>query len=93
MQSLKITRATGEVHICEITPVIEVEFETYHQGGYRKIFREQERQTDLYWLAHACLKRVRPPIVPSIPVFGDEFLMDLKSVEVVDDGDDASKNG
>lgn len=92
MQSLKITRATGEVYECEITPVIEVEFETYHHGGYRKIFRENEKQTDLYWLAHACLKRVRPTIDPPIGVFGDPFLETLKRVEVTDDGDDVSKN-
>ena len=92
MQSLKITMIDGKEYVCQITPFLEVEFETYHRGGYRKIFREEEKQTDLYWLAHACLKQVRPPVEPTVPVFGDDFLKSLKVVEVIPEEAD-SPNG
>jgi hypothetical protein len=79
MARLKITRASGEV-VLSITPVVEYAFEKYTGKGIHKQFRDEERQSDIYWLAHNCLQRIEV-----IPPFGDEFLNTLISVEVLDD--------
>ena len=81
MARLKITRASGEV-VLHISPVVEVAFEKYTGKGIHKQFRDEEKQSDIYWLAHNCLQRVEV-----IPPFGDEFLNTLISVEVMDDND------
>ena len=51
MAQLKITMADGEIKIFPITPTIEVAFEKYAKTGFSKKFREEEKATDLYWLA------------------------------------------
>ena len=76
---MKITRASGET-IVQITPVVEVAFEKYTGKGIHKQFRDEEKQSDIYWLAHNCLSRIEV-----IPPFGDEWLSTLISVEVMDD--------
>jgi hypothetical protein len=81
MARLKITRATGEVTDHQITPRIEYAFELFAKKGFRKAFREDERQTDLYFLAHECLKAAGVVVKP----FGPEFLDQLTEVEVLDD--------
>jgi hypothetical protein len=86
MASLKITRATGEVTNHVITPAIEYAFELHAKGGFHKIFREYERQSDVYWLAWECIRRSGETVKP----FGEEFLSTLASVEVVEDN---SPNG
>jgi len=79
MARLKITRASGDV-ILAITPVVEYAFEKYTGNGIHKQFRDQEKQSDIYWLAHNALQRIEV-----IPPFGEDFLMTLISVEVMDD--------
>ena len=79
MARMKITRASGET-IVQITPVVEVAFEKYTGQGIHKQFRDEEKQSDIYWLAHNCLSRIEV-----IPPFGDEWLSTLISVEVMDD--------
>ncbi len=79
MARLKIVRASGEV-ILPITPAVEYAFEKYCGNGIHKQFREFEKQTDVYWLAHNALQRVEV-----IDPFGDAFLETLISVEVLDD--------
>ena len=79
MARMKITRASGET-IVQITPVVEVAFEKYTGQGIHKQFRIEEKQSDIYWLAHNCLSRIEV-----IPPFGDEWLSTLISVEVMDD--------
>jgi len=79
MARMKITRASGET-IVQITPVVEVAFEKYTGKGIHKQFRDEEKQSDIYWLAHNCLSRIEV-----IPPFGDEWLSTLISVEVMDD--------
>jgi len=79
MARLKITRASGDV-ILSISPVVEYAFEKYTGNGIHKQFRDQERQSDIYWLAHNALQRIEV-----IPPFGEEFLQTLISVEVMDD--------
>lgn len=78
MLKLKITRVTGEVDEIKITPVIEFAFEQYAKKGLRKAFLEDEKQSDVYWLAWECLRRSGVAVKP----FGQEFLETLESVEV-----------
>lgn len=79
MARLKITRASGDT-IVQITPAIEVAFESKFNNGIHKQFRDMERQSDIYWLSWECLRR-QEIIAP----FGDGFLETLISVEVMDD--------
>ena len=79
MARLKITRASGDV-IVAITPVVEYAFEKYTGKGIHKQFRDEEKQSDIYWLAHNALSRVEV-----LPPFSEEFLTTLISVEVLDD--------
>jgi hypothetical protein len=81
MARLKITRATGEVTEHQITPRIEYAFELYAKKGFHKAFRDDEKQSDLYWLAWECLRTSGE----TVKTFGAEFLDSLSRVEVVDD--------
>jgi len=81
MAKLKITRANGDVTEHQITPRIEYAFELYAKMGFHKAFRDLERQTDVYFLAHECLRSAGI----TVPVFGAEFLDTLAKVEVLDD--------
>ena len=81
MAKLKITRANGDVTEHQITPRIEYAFELYAKMGFHKAFRDLERQTDVYFLAHECLRSAGI----TVPVFGAEFLDTLAKVEVLED--------
>jgi hypothetical protein len=81
MARLKITRATGEVSEHQITPRIEYAFELYAKKGFHKAFRDDEKQTDVYWIAYECLRTSGE----TVPMFGAEFLDTLTRVEVLDD--------
>jgi hypothetical protein len=80
MAKLKITRDTGVVEEYDITPAIEVEFEAYAKMGINKCFREQEKQTDVYYLCWLAIRRSGQ----TVDVFGEKFLNTLKAVEVLD---------
>ena len=80
MARLKITRDTGVVEEYDITPAIEVEFEAYAKMGINKCFREQEKQTDVYYLCWLAIKRSGQ----TVAVFSEAFLNTLKAVEVLD---------
>ena len=86
MARLKIVRADGTESIHDITPVIEYAFEQHAKKGFYRAFQEDQKQSDIYWLAWECLRRSGTDVKP----FGDAFLQTLKSVEVL--GDD-SPNG
>jgi hypothetical protein len=81
MARLKITRATGEVSEHQITPRIEYAFELYAKKGFHKAFRDDEKQSDLYFLAWECIRASGE----TVKSFGPEFLDTLSKVEVVDD--------
>lgn len=83
MLKLRITRVSGEVTDHVITPVIEYAFETYAKTGFLKAFRENEKQSDVYWLAWECLRRDGISVKP----FGIEFLETLSKVELLDAND------
>lgn len=87
MASLKITRADGTESSHEITPAIEYAFEQHAKKGFYKAFTEDQKRTDIYWLAWECLRRAG---AHDVKPFGDSFLETLRSVEVL--GDD-SPNG
>jgi hypothetical protein len=78
MLQLKITRVSGEEDIIKITPVIEFAFEQYAKKGFRKAFLEDEKQSDIYWLAWEALRRAGVSVKP----FGQDFLETLEKVEV-----------
>lgn len=82
MASLKVVRADGSESTHEITPAIEYAFELHAKKGFYKAFREDQKQSDIYWLAWECLRRAN---APDVFPFGDKFLETLKAVEVVDD--------
>ena len=81
MARLKITRATGEVTEHQISPRIEYAFELYAKKGFHKAFRDDEKQSDVYWLAWECLRASGEVVKP----FGADFLETLAKVEVTDD--------
>ena len=81
MARLKITRADGNVSEHQITPRIEYAFELFAKKGFMKAFRDDEKQSDLYWLAHEWLRTSGETVKP----FGAEFLDTLSKVEVLDD--------
>ena len=71
----------GSVTEHQITPRIEWAFELYAKQGFHKAFRTEERQTDVYWLAHECLRSSGQ----TVPTFGAAFLDTLAKVEVLED--------
>lgn len=79
MLQLKIKRVSGEVDEIKITPKIEWAFENYAKKGFRKAFLEDEKQSDIYWLAWEALRSSGVGVKP----FGADFLDTLESVEVV----------
>ena len=80
MAKLKITRNTGEIEEYEITPAIEYAFELHAKKGIHKAFREDEKQSDVYWLCWEAIRRSGE----NVPMFGEKFLETLKLVEVLD---------
>ena len=81
MAKLKITRANGEVSEHRITPGVEYAYEISKGMGISKALRENERQTEIYFLAHECLRRANVVV----PIFGSEFIETLDTVEVLDE--------
>ena len=82
MAKLKVVRADGTESVQEITPAVEYAFEQYAKKGFYKAFREDQKQSDIYWLAWECLRRAS---APDVFPFGDKFLETLRAVEVMDD--------
>ena len=82
MASLKVVRADGSESVHPITPAIEYAFEQYAKKGFYRAFTEDQKRTDVYWLAWECLRRAG---APEVFPFGDKFLDTLQSVEVLDD--------
>jgi len=76
---LKITKISGEESIHDITPSIEFHFEQYAKKGFYKAFAEDEKQSDVYWLAWKCLSKVEDVDA----VFGIKFIDTLAAVEVI----------
>ena len=80
MAKLKVVRADGTVNEYEITPVIEYAFEQSRNKGFHKAMIEDQKQSDVYWLAWEGLRLSGVTVKP----FGSDFLDTLKSVEVAE---------
>lgn len=80
---LEITRASGEKTIHQITPSIEYAFEQYAKKGFYKAFSEDQKQSDVYWLAWECLRKDGV----TVPTFGVAFMDTLTKVDVLGDDD------
>jgi len=80
MAKLKITFEDGKVVQGEITPLIEYIFEQHYKMGFHKAFREEELQTQVYFLSHEVCKRLGEPVDARL----ETFIGTLKSVEVLD---------
>ena len=81
MAKLIVTMSDDSVHNIEISPRLEYAFELYAKKGFHKAFRDDEKQSDVYWLAHHGLMLAGEV---TIKPFGPEFLDQLKSVEVAE---------
>jgi hypothetical protein len=53
----------------------------YAKKGFHKAFREDEKLSDVFWLAWECLRSSGI----EVPVFGAAFLDTLAKVDVLDD--------
>ena len=80
---LKISLNSGETHELKITPVIEYAFELHAKKSYSRAFIEDQKQTDVYWLAWECLRKSGI----TVPTFGASFMDTLAKVEVLGDED------
>jgi hypothetical protein len=49
--------------------------------GISKALRENEKQSDIFYLAWECLRRANV----TVPTFGSEFIDSLETVEVLDE--------
>ena len=77
---LKITRASGEETTHQITPSVEYAFEQYAKKGFYRAFSEDQKQSDVYWLAWECLRKSGETVKP----FGEQFLETIKKVEILE---------
>lgn len=80
MIKLKITKASGEIAEYEISPAIEFAFEQFFKSGFHKRFRDEEKQSDVYWLAWESERRAGI----TVPLFGEKYLETLSKVEILD---------
>ena len=81
MAKLKIDLVDGTSHEIEVTPKLQWAFEVYAKKGFHKAFIEDQKQSDLYWLAYEGLRQNGITVKP----FGEAFLDTLKDVEVLGD--------
>ncbi|CAB4145283.1 hypothetical protein UFOVP479_6 [uncultured Caudovirales phage] len=81
MAKLKITRKDGSVGEFEISPLVQYGFEITHKKSFIKSFIEDQKASDLYWVAWECIRRSGE----TVPVFGESFIETLTSVEVTSD--------
>jgi hypothetical protein len=81
MAKLKVTQVDGTIHDLAVTPKLEWAFENYAKKGFHKAFIEDQKQSDVYWLAWEGLRQNGVTVKP----FGEAFLDTLKSVEVLED--------
>ena len=54
MAKLKIVRTDGSIVEGEISPAVEYFFEQQTKMGFHRAFREEEKQSHVYLLAHEC---------------------------------------
>ena len=79
MARIQIKLVSGDVSDHRITPSIEYAFEAYAKKGFSRAFAEDQKQSDIFWLAWKCLSKVE-----DVPLFGEKFVDGLAKVEVKD---------
>ena len=80
MIKLRVTKASGDVSDYDMSPALEYQFEQQFKTGFHKRFRDEERQSDIYWLSWEAERRSGITVVP----FGDKYLETLSKVEILD---------
>lgn len=85
MVKLKITLTNGDVIEEAITPAIEYAFEQHSGKGFWKAIQEDQKQSDVYWIAWKCLFKAGH----EIKSFGEKFLDTIEKVEVVTEAPNA----
>jgi len=80
MAFITIERTDGTRLTGEITPAVEYAFEQHFKKGFYKCFREEERQSDVYYVAWEVTRRSGETVAP----FGIDFIETLKSVDISD---------
>jgi len=69
MAKLIVTMADNSVTDIEITPRLEYAFELYAKKGFHKAFRDDEKQSDVYWLAWEGLRLSGVTVKPLAQTF------------------------
>ena len=82
MKILKVTHTDGSITEYPVTPILEVAFEAYAKKGFYRSFREDEKQSDVYWLVWEAKRRANEAPAP-FP--GDAFMATLAKVEIRED--------
>lgn len=82
MAKLRVTRVNGDVSEHAITPSVEYAFEIYAKKGFARAFADDQKQSDIFWLAWKCISKTE-----DVPLFGEKFVDTLAKVEVLDDSD------
>lgn len=80
MIKIRVTKASGEVSEYDVTPALEYSFEQQFKTGFHKRFRDEEKQSDIYWLAWEAERRSGA----TVPPFGEKYLENLSRVEILD---------
>lgn len=78
---LEITTKDDKKVTLDVTPAVECVAESEWKEGFYKRLSESQRQADLYWVAHQCMKRKGLTQLE----FGDAFLETLQEVEIITD--------
>jgi hypothetical protein len=64
----------------DVLPLDEYAFEQNFKSGFHKRFRDEEKQSDVYWLSWEAERRAGITVVP----FGEKYLETLSKVEILD---------
>lgn len=78
MAKVKVVFNDGHEVEGEITPAVEYAFEVSRGKGLFKAMREDEKQSDVYWLAWEVCRRSGESVKP----FGLDFLETVKKVDI-----------
>lgn len=79
MGKLVVTMKDGLVHNVEITPRLEYNFEQHVGMGFHKALFEQQKNSDVYWLAFEGLRLSGVQVKPM-----PEFLDTIVKVDILD---------
>lgn len=81
MAKIKVTRADGTSGTYDISPIVQYAFEVNQKKSFIKAFVEEQKASDLYYVAWECIRRSGE----TVPPFGEKFVETLATVEVAPD--------